>query len=109
VERAARVRIAATLERKRGGCCLSSAVLGRPAVAHRGDNAVALVDAAKLSRTVRLASGAAVRCSAIVDTRCGYFESCRGRAEATADTFNHLPPRLAQPDVTEFFIEISLP
>jgi hypothetical protein len=41
--------------------------------------------------------------------RCGYFESCRGRAEATADTFNHLPPRLAQPDVTEFFIEISLP
>jgi hypothetical protein len=35
-----------------------------------------------------------------------YFESCC--AEATADTFD-LPPRLAQPDVTEFFIAVSLP
>ena len=26
---------------------------------------------------------------------------------ATANRFNDLPPRLAQPDVTDFFIEIS--
>jgi hypothetical protein len=36
-------------------------------------------------------------------------QALSGLAEATAETFNHLPPRLAQPDVTEFFIEISLP
>ena len=35
-----------------------------------------------------------------------YFESCCG--EVTADTLDHLPPRLAQRDVTEFFIVISL-
>ena len=31
------------------------------------------------------------------------------RNEATADTFNHLPSRFAQPEVTALCIEISFP
>ena len=31
------------------------------------------------------------------------------RDEATADTFNHLPSRFAQPEVTALCIEISFP
>jgi len=60
-------------------------------------------------RYVRKLACRLLRHATFMVRRRGYFESCRGRAEATADTFNHLPPRLAQPDVTEFFIKISLP